>query len=186
MEIVSALLYGVLTNPESAQQLFQSISLVNRDQYAMLWNRLFPLVTTIKFTNLKQRTKDQVRKLFKKKQQSVYLQSCDTKLRLILFFYRWYGCPTSLPISMSRIWKVSICVYYDKSKVAISRLPIFGYVINYWGFWKHIGRGLTLTLVSWWRLYTPIFAWFRNIVIFNWQHYNKGKSGLLYRCFGKR
>ncbi|ORZ24452.1 protein-domain-containing protein [Absidia repens] len=60
MEIVSALLYGVLTDPESAQKLFQSISLVNRDQYTMLWNRLIPLITTIKFTNLKQRTKDQI------------------------------------------------------------------------------------------------------------------------------
>ncbi|KAI8078774.1 protein-domain-containing protein [Halteromyces radiatus] len=60
MEIVSALLYGILTNPETAQHHFQSISLVNRDQYTMLFSRLFPLVTSIKFASLKIRTKDQL------------------------------------------------------------------------------------------------------------------------------
>ncbi|KAI8342956.1 protein-domain-containing protein [Chlamydoabsidia padenii] len=58
--MVSALLYGLLTNPESAQKHFQSISLVNRDQYTMLISLLNPFVTSTKFVTIKQRTKDQL------------------------------------------------------------------------------------------------------------------------------
>ncbi|KAI9308854.1 protein-domain-containing protein [Cunninghamella echinulata] len=63
-DIVSALLYGVLTEPEAARQHFHCISIVNRDQYAMVLNRTFPLISSIKFSNLLQRTKDQIIWLF--------------------------------------------------------------------------------------------------------------------------
>ncbi|CAO3638816.1 unnamed protein product [Cunninghamella blakesleeana] len=64
MDTVSALLYGVLIEPEAASQHFHRILLVNRDQYTMVLNCIFPLISSIRFGSLKQRTKDQIVWLF--------------------------------------------------------------------------------------------------------------------------
>ncbi|KAI7878696.1 hypothetical protein K492DRAFT_208804 [Lichtheimia hyalospora FSU 10163] len=59
-EIVSALLYGALTEPENAQIHFNSLTLVNRDQFAIVINRIHILASSARFHLLKSRTRDQM------------------------------------------------------------------------------------------------------------------------------
>ncbi|KAJ8655989.1 hypothetical protein O0I10_008429 [Lichtheimia ornata] len=59
-EIVSALLYGALTEPENAQTHFNSLTLVNRDQFGIVINRIHILASNTRFHLLKPRTRDQM------------------------------------------------------------------------------------------------------------------------------
>ncbi|KAI9317862.1 protein-domain-containing protein [Dichotomocladium elegans] len=60
VETVSALLYGILTEPEHAQSHFHSLSLVNRDHFATVIVKLQYFASSIKFQSLKSRAKDQI------------------------------------------------------------------------------------------------------------------------------
>ncbi|RCI01279.1 Integrator complex subunit 3 [Rhizopus azygosporus] len=62
-EVVSALLYGVLTEPGNARSFFQSISFVNRDNFSVLVNRLQVLCISIKFQQVKLAVREQILKL---------------------------------------------------------------------------------------------------------------------------
>ncbi|KAG1565052.1 hypothetical protein G6F45_006922 [Rhizopus arrhizus] len=59
-EVVSALLYGVLTEPNNARVYFQSISFVNRDNFSVIVNRLQALTISIKFQQLKLAVREQI------------------------------------------------------------------------------------------------------------------------------
>ncbi|KAI8078947.1 protein-domain-containing protein [Gilbertella persicaria] len=59
-DVVSALLYGALTEPGKARMFFQSISFVNRDNFASIVTKLQVLTTSIKFQNLKLAVRDQI------------------------------------------------------------------------------------------------------------------------------
>ncbi|KAI9265202.1 protein-domain-containing protein [Phascolomyces articulosus] len=59
-EIASALLYGILTEPENARTHFQCLSFVNRDHFAAVLSKLQPIAITIKFQNMNGRTKEQI------------------------------------------------------------------------------------------------------------------------------
>ncbi|KAI9491517.1 integrator complex subunit 3 [Zychaea mexicana] len=59
-EIASALLYGILTEPENERTHFQCLSLVNRDNFGVVLGKLHPIAIAIKFHNLNVRTKEQM------------------------------------------------------------------------------------------------------------------------------
>ncbi|KAI8141301.1 protein-domain-containing protein [Fennellomyces sp. T-0311] len=59
-EIASALLYGILTEPEKARTHFQCLSFVNRDHFAAVLTKLQPIAFTIKFQIMNGRTKEQM------------------------------------------------------------------------------------------------------------------------------
>ncbi|ORE00953.1 hypothetical protein BCV72DRAFT_246293 [Rhizopus microsporus var. microsporus] len=59
-EVVSALLYGVLTEPGNARSFFQSISFVNRDNFSVLVNRLQVFCISIKFQQVKLAVREQI------------------------------------------------------------------------------------------------------------------------------
>ncbi|CEP17729.1 hypothetical protein [Parasitella parasitica] len=59
-EVVSALLYGALTEAENAPMFFQSIASVNRDNYFVLIQKLQSIVISVKFQYLRPQARDQV------------------------------------------------------------------------------------------------------------------------------
>ncbi|KAI9280424.1 protein-domain-containing protein [Sporodiniella umbellata] len=59
-EVVSALLYGVLTEPGNARVMFQTIGFVNRDNFSVVVNRLQMLIISIKFHLLKVAVREQI------------------------------------------------------------------------------------------------------------------------------
>ncbi|KAI9273363.1 protein-domain-containing protein [Helicostylum pulchrum] len=59
-DVVCALLYGVLTEPENARLFFQSISFVNRDQFGNIILKLQALIMSIKFQSLKLQVREQI------------------------------------------------------------------------------------------------------------------------------
>ncbi|KAI7892878.1 protein-domain-containing protein [Mucor mucedo] len=59
-DVVCALLYGVLTEPENARLFFQSISFVNRDHFGNIIMKLQALIISIKFPCMKIAVREQI------------------------------------------------------------------------------------------------------------------------------
>ncbi|KAI8365712.1 protein-domain-containing protein [Blakeslea trispora] len=59
-DVVSALLYGALTEPNKTRMFFQSISFVNRDNFASIVTKLQFLIMSIKFQSIRQPVRDQI------------------------------------------------------------------------------------------------------------------------------
>ncbi|KAL0081191.1 integrator complex subunit 3 [Phycomyces blakesleeanus] len=57
---VSALLYGIITEPEKAQTHFQCLSFINRDNFSVALNRLHIWVNSIRFPQMKLPARDQI------------------------------------------------------------------------------------------------------------------------------
>ncbi|KAI8646581.1 protein-domain-containing protein [Parasitella parasitica] len=59
-EVVSALLYGALTEAENTRMFFQSIASVNRDNYFVLIQKLQSILISVKFQYLRPQARDQM------------------------------------------------------------------------------------------------------------------------------
>ncbi|KAI8984132.1 protein-domain-containing protein [Mycotypha africana] len=59
-DLVSALLYGILTEPADAKSFFQSIAYINRDHFANVVNKLQTICNSSKFHLLKSQAREQL------------------------------------------------------------------------------------------------------------------------------
>ncbi|KAI9486803.1 MAG: protein-domain-containing protein [Benjaminiella poitrasii] len=59
-DMISALFYGVLTEPGNARMYFQHICFVNRDHFSVVVNKLQTLAISIKFQHLRLQSREQI------------------------------------------------------------------------------------------------------------------------------